>query len=265
MIVMELSKIFLPGSMRSLINIIDGKTPPTADEILLDEVSMDLLGMEAKAGQQVTLELQVKPQDTEIIERTFTVSGVIKADPALNVGFGIVCEAYRDAHTKELAYTYPEDYANTGSVRMDVNFSNSLSIEKKLERVIINGGFSIDESDEDYIAYNANWAYISDGAGSDPITMGAVLGGLGLIILTGYLIIYNIFQISVIRDIRYYGLLKTIGTTSRQVKKILRRQAMLLGLMGIPLYGRRRRVREAEKIHGRRKAVADGIFQYGEK
>ena len=34
-----------------------------------------------------------------------------------------------------------------------------------------------------------------------------------LIIFTGYLIIYNVFQISVAGDIRFYGLLKTIGTT----------------------------------------------------
>ena len=34
----------------------------------------------------------------------------------------------------------------------------------------------------------------------------------------GYLIIYNVFQISVIKDIRYYGLLKTIGTTGPQVE-----------------------------------------------
>ncbi len=217
------------------VELLDGKAPVKADEILLDEVSMDLLGMEPKAGQQVELVLQIKPQDSETVERTFTVSGVIKSDPALNVGFGIVCEAYKAAHAEELTYTYPEDYSNTGAIRMDINFSNSFSIEKKLEKVILNGGYSIDESDENYIAYNANWAYISDGAGSDPITAGAVLGGLVLIILTGYLIIYNIFQISVIRDIRYYGLLKTIGTTSRQIKKILRRQAFRLGLMGIPL------------------------------
>ena len=36
---------------------------------------------------------------------------------------------------------------------------------------------------------------------------------LPVILVTGYLIIYNIFQISVISDIRFYGLLKTIGTT----------------------------------------------------
>ena len=49
-----------------------------------------------------------------------------------------------------------------------------------------------------------------------------------------YLIIYNIFQISVAGDIRFYGLLKTIGTTPRQLKRIIRQQALLLCLIGIP-------------------------------
>ena len=40
-----------------------------------------------------------------------------------------------------------------------------------------------------------------------------------LILLTGYLIIYNVFQISVAGDIRFYGLLKTIGTTPRQLRR----------------------------------------------
>ena len=43
-----------------------------------------------------------------------------------------------------------------------------------------------------------------------------------LIIFTGYLIIYNVFQISVTNDIRFYGLLKTIGTTPRQLRRIIR-------------------------------------------
>ena len=55
-----------------------------------------------------------------------------------------------------------------------------------------------------------------------------------LVIFTGYLIIYNIFQISVVGDIRFYGLLKTIGTTPRQLKRIIRQQALLLCLIGIP-------------------------------
>jgi len=54
------------------------------------------------------------------------------------------------------------------------------------------------------------------------------------VIFTGYLIIYNIFQISVTGDIRFYGLLKTIGTTPRQLKRIIRQQALLLCVIGIP-------------------------------
>ncbi|WP_312265371.1 FtsX-like permease family protein, partial [Oscillibacter sp.] len=39
----------------------------------------------------------------------------------------------------------------------------------------------------------------------------------------------------VTNDIRFYGLLKTIGTTGRQLRRILRQQAWLLSLIGIPL------------------------------
>jgi putative ABC transport system permease protein len=55
------------------------------------------------------------------------------------------------------------------------------------------------------------------------------------VIFTGYLIIYNIFQISVTGDIRYYGLLKTIGTTPRQLRRIICQQAFCLSVIGIPV------------------------------
>lgn len=56
-----------------------------------------------------------------------------------------------------------------------------------------------------------------------------------LILLTGYLIIYNVFQISVAGDVRFYGLLKTIGTTPRQLRRMIRQQAFFLSIIGIPL------------------------------
>lgn len=216
------------------IDIIDGRAPEAADEILMDDVSMELMGLAPEAGQQVTLQLRIKNADVNVINRTFTVSGVIRADPALDVGFAIVSEAYLSAHADELVYTYDKDYSPTGAVRMDITFSNSFSIQEKLDKVIEDAGYSTDETSPDYVASNANWAYVSGSTEQDPITVGAVAGGLLLIILTGYLIIYNIFQISVIRDIQYYGLLKTIGATGRQIKKIIRRQALLLGILGIP-------------------------------
>ena len=70
---------------------------------------------------------------------------------------------------------------------------------------------------------------------ADPITFVILASAVGVILLTGYLIIYNIFQISVMNDIRFYGLLKTIGTTKKQLKKIITYQAMILSMVGIPI------------------------------
>ena len=99
-----------------------------------------------------------------------------------------------------------------------------------MERVITESGYSMDENAANFIASNVNWSYLSTNFSMDPETVAGALAALLLIILTGYLIIYNIFQISVIKDIRFYGLLKTIGTTGKQIKRIIRRQALLLSL-----------------------------------
>lgn len=218
------------------IDIIEGKAPKAADEILLDETSLELLGLPKEPGQKVTLDLQLHNYDETITERTFTVSGVIKSDPALDVGFALVSQAYVEKYAQELEYKGQDDTGSTmGAIRMDVIFSNSLGIQKKLDQVLTESGFSTEPGDDNYIACNANWAYVSDGADADPATVGAVAGALVLILITGYLIIYNIFRISIMKDIRYYGLLKTIGTTGRQIKKIIRRQALKLSAIGIPI------------------------------
>ena len=153
----------------------------------------------------------------------------------MNTGFVVTSEDYLTKYAEEIKAAEREEYAMTGRIDMDVNFSNSFNIQKKLEQVIAESGYSVTEGDKNYLSSNVNWAYVSDSAQSDPMTMGAVAGGLFIILLTGYLIIYNVFQISVVKDIRYYGLLKTIGTTGRQIRKIVRRQAWKLAVAGIPL------------------------------
>jgi len=56
-----------------------------------------------------------------------------------------------------------------------------------------------------------------------------------LIVISGYLLIYNIMYASVSKDIRFYGLLKTIGTSSGQIRKIVKMQAFRLSALGIPI------------------------------
>ena len=52
---------------------------------------------------------------------------------------------------------------------------------------------------------------------------------------SGYLLIYNILYISVVKDVQFYGRLKTIGTTKKQIKRIIYKQAIKISCIGIPI------------------------------
>lgn len=68
------------------------------------------------------------------------------------------------------------------------------------------------------------------------LKMSVVLAGLLLMIFaSGWLFIYNTLYISITKDIRYYGQLKTIGMTSRQLKNVVYRQAFFNSCIGIPV------------------------------
>lgn len=56
-----------------------------------------------------------------------------------------------------------------------------------------------------------------------------------MIMVSGYLFIYNMLLISVSKDIICYGQLKTIGMTSTQLKSVVNRQVFFHCIVGIPL------------------------------
>lgn len=56
-----------------------------------------------------------------------------------------------------------------------------------------------------------------------------------LVVISGYLLIYNVMNISVIQEMHMYGQLKTLGTTKKQLKKLIRKQANYISWIGIPV------------------------------
>ena len=115
-------------------------------------------------------------------------------------------------------------------------FKNASHIEENLNTILERHGYQSEGLDQgdNYIRIGVNWGYVS-AQFEDAIDISTVLALIAvmlLIIFTGYLIIYNIFQISVSNDVRFYGLLKTIGTTGKQIKRIISLQAFLLSALG---------------------------------
>ncbi|MGM1048840.1 MAG: ABC transporter permease [Bacillota bacterium] len=215
-----------------------GKAPQAQNEIITDTVTLDLLGVPHEVGAKVPLMYTMKGEQ---MQTDFVLSGYWETDPVAPVGMAVVSKEFVQAHASELRHTNLVDHNTTGSINAYILFKNSFSLENKLNQVITESGYTMQsENNADPlptdIAANVNWAYLSSNFPlADPISLIAIVAVILLITFTGYLMINNLFQISVNKDIRDYGLLKTIGTTRRQMKFIIRQQALLLSIVGIPL------------------------------
>ncbi len=203
------------------------------NEAATDTRVLSLLGIEPELGREFTLTINVGQVKTT---QTFTLCGWWEYDE-LNPASHILIPASRVEEI--LSETKPDISGQmTGSYGLDVMFKSSAHIEKDILDIAKRHGYqTTDSGKDDYIAIGVNWGY----AGSqlyenmDPATVVSIVAALLLILFTGYLIIYNIFQISVSNDMRFYGLLKTIGFTGRQLKKVIFIQAISLSAVGIPI------------------------------
>ena len=216
---------------------VEGRLPQEGtDEAATDTHVLALLGVEPEIGAKFTITFDVDGHETT---QTFTLCGWWEYDEAVVANHVLVPESRVDAILAEVGVTPPGSDGMTGSWNLDVMLENGArSIAADLEQILANNGYqSEDWNRENYISIGVNWGYTGAQL-SDQLDISAILVILAMLVLilfTGYLIIYNVFQISVAGDIRFYGLLKTIGTTPRQLRRIIRTQALLLSLVGIPI------------------------------
>ncbi|MCL2109881.1 MAG: FtsX-like permease family protein, partial [Oscillospiraceae bacterium] len=200
-----------------------GNMPRNKDELSTSTLVLDALGLPHEIGVQVPLEFTIS--DRKYTE-TFTLSGYWTGDPALPAQHIWLSEEYVNSVVAENILADDENIA--GYIFADVFFGNSFNIEGKMSNLTTERGYADNE-----IKTCINWAYMTSEI--DPSLIAVCLLVIVLIMLSGYFIIYSIFAISVNADIHFYGLLKTIGTTGKQLKRIVRGQALSLALCGIPL------------------------------
>ena len=213
-----------------------GHMPQSGKEISMDTGALKLLGIEPELGTEITLTYTVGDKNQISYDKTdtFTLAGWWDYDDISPVHFVNVSEEYaRSVEAEGMA-------AGMNPFRTDLNvmMASSLDIRGQMEQVDLDLGYTWEtRGEENSVRIGVNWGYTSAQLDEsiDASTLIAIVAFLALVIFTGYLIIYNIFQISVTGDIRFYGLLKTIGVTPRQLKRIIRQQALFLCVVGIPV------------------------------
>lgn len=162
----------------------------------------------------------------EVFTRTFTLCGFGEGNTSSYASMAFVSE---DFALEQYQAVDPNASGNLCGIRMlQVNLKSDKDIAGTMDQILSDTGLSD-------LDYGINLAYLSDtktAALQETIPMYI---GMLLVFVAGYLIIYNIFQISVATDIQFYGRLKTIGASTKQIKKLIYKQAIKLALLGIPI------------------------------
>ena len=214
---------------------VKGRLPKEGtNEAAADTTVLALLGIEPEIGAEFTMTFDVDGTETT---ETFTLCGYWDFDQVSPANHVLLPESrVQEILTKT---NWQGHDGMTGFYSLEVMFRNSARIEENLLEVLAGHGYQTENCNKEdtYIPIGINWGYINVQT-SGNLEFGTIVSILlivFLIMLTGYLIIYNIFQISVANDIRFYGLMKTIGTTGRQLKHMILLQAVFLSGIGIPI------------------------------
>ena len=203
-----------------------GTMPTAADEIALDTLILDRLGISYQLGETITLEWRKDLAKDEVTTSTFTLCGFWEGNESVYASMAWVSREFAD----EMIGDYVADGKTSvlGVHTAQVILHSDRNIEATMENILADTGLT-------GLKFGVNLAYspeMNTTAAQESIPMYL---GMVLVFLAGYLIIYNIFQISVTADIQFYGKLKTLGTTTKQIKKLIYGQANRLCVIGIPI------------------------------
>ncbi|MDK2586062.1 FtsX-like permease family protein [Romboutsia sedimentorum] len=197
---------------------VKGNYPIKENEVMMSKKALELLGKdESKIGDKI--KLSYRGNEGSKIKKEFVLSGIYTTyGLKLDTGYIAVSEKFIKS--------------NNLNILDNGILSFTLKNNKKNEAPdLLESNVDLDEGQLYQYCYD-----IDQDSKEMAKSSVAVIGTIGLfIVFSGYLLIYNIMHIAVTKDIHFYGLMKTIGTSPKQIKKIVKGQVFRLSTIGIPI------------------------------
>ncbi len=189
---------------------ITGAYPQGENELCVERSFFRYFGLSGEAGQTVALDLGDG-------EKSYTVTGILEAENDSRI----------------FTVWIPEAAVNTeSSYELRFRFAGSQGMEPDQLRADIERFFAEMGIPEDRTFYSSSYFGMVDlylGNGME------VYAAALLIAVVCAIVVYNIFYISVMGKMREYGRLKVLGTTPRQLKRVVKRERRFLTAIAIPL------------------------------
>lgn len=201
-----------------------GRLPKSEGEAAVNTLILDLLGVPYELGSRVELTYTAGGKTKT---GAFTLCGYWKGDQMAQSHPVWVSKAFFTENFAEATADSLQKGSAEGAFEAVLWFAFPGNLSEKVEA--LDAAYHISGTSG---AISSNPAY--DIYGSDGFAFDAAAVILLIIFAAGNLIIYNVFNLSVKNDMRTYGLLRNIGITGKQLKKIVRLQALYLSAAGIP-------------------------------
>ena len=203
---------------------IEGNYPEKENEIMVPLAVLKRLGLDTPyIGMEIPLSYYTDSENKDVlISESFRLSGWFTSYgflQSMNTADVILV-------SRELSQKYGKTATKDGSATLI--FDNESRVSEYCGALASDLGLSENQQVVAAETYDTN-------TGQATTTLIALCAIVVFLILTGYLLIYNVLYISVSRDVRFYGLLKTLGTTPKQIKRIFVGQILRLCLIGIPI------------------------------
>lgn len=199
------------------ISDIKGNYPTKENEIMLSKLALKFLNKEnAKIGDKIKISYDI---NGKTVEEEFILTGYFTSYD----------------YIKDSGYMFvSKEFVDNSNISLEKNGQLLITLQnnKKAEAPeLLKSKISLNKNQK--FEYNYDAEADSKSIKVAAVMVGSIIGAF--IVMSGYLIIYNILYISVTKNIQFYGLLKTIGTSPKQIKKIVKSEGLRLSIIGIPI------------------------------
>ena len=192
---------------------ITGTYPQAENELCVDRAFFNYYDLPAEVGQTLSLNLGGG-------EKSYTITGILESENSSRIFTVWISEDSVDMAGHKAPYD------------LRFCFAGSQGMEPDQLRMEIEAFFRGMGIPEDRTFYSSSYFGMLDlylGSGMEIYALSILIAAICAIV------IYNIFYISVMGKMREYGRLKVLGTTSKQLKRVVKRERRFLTVMAVPL------------------------------
>lgn len=193
------------------IKLKQGELPKNDKEIVLDDCAIERIKKDAKIGE--TIEFK-NSENNELVN--FKLVGILSGYP--NSKFA-TAYSKKDISLEKNSFLYVKFKENN---KLNDTINEFKDLEKNKDKVTANKPLL------DFLGIKE---YRVTSRAIDAVTASVI----AIIILATISIIYNAFNISVVQRTKEFGVFRMLGCTPRQIKKLVLREATILGIIAIPI------------------------------